>query len=160
MDNGDIERLVEALGFEVVTLDRGGGKNRPILRLRIDRQGGVAGRSTVSVEDTAAVTRALRAEIEAGGDDARSWVLEVSSPGVDRPLVRPSDFERFKGERIRVRGYGPLAGGAKQLEGTLLGLVSEDGEAFALDTGAERVEIPLDAVASARLHYVWGSGVA
>ncbi|MFV1987163.1 MAG: ribosome maturation factor RimP [Gemmatimonadota bacterium] len=157
MDTSKIEDTIEGLGFEIVTLERGGGRNRPLLRIRIDGPGSEPGRSNVSVQDCAAVARALRDVLEEEGGAERDWVLEVSSPGVERPLTKAEDFARFRGERVMVRGYQPLAGGAKQLEGTLLGLVDDKSETFALDVGGERVEIALNAVAGARLVYSWDS---
>ena len=56
------------------------------------------------------------------------YVLEVSSPGIERPLVRRRDFERFAGEEIAIRGRAPLAGRGRRLEGELLGVVDEAGE--------------------------------
>ena len=160
LDSADIERAVEALGFEVVQMERGGGRRRPLLRLRIDRPGPSSARSGVTVDDCVAVTRELRGALEDGAAD--DWVLEVSSPGVDRPLVRAADYDRFAGSRIRVRGYGPLADRSRKLEGTLLGTVdglpgTVDGlpGTFALEIEGDRVEIPLELVASARLVYDW-----
>jgi ribosome maturation factor RimP len=109
------------------------------------------------VDDCAAVTRALREVLEEEGGAERDWVLEVSSPGVERPLTKAEDYDRFRGERVRVRGYQPLVGRAKQLEGTLLGLVGEKSETFAIEVDDERVEIALAAVAGARLVYSWDS---
>ena len=56
---------------------------------------------------------------------------------------------------MRVRGFAPLAGRSKQIEGTLLGLVEGTPETFALDIGGDRVEIPIESVAAARLLYDW-----
>ena len=159
MDTAMIEETVEALGFEVVSLERGRGRRRLLLKIRIDRPDSKAGRSSVSVEDCAGVARALREALEREGEAEREWVLEVSSPGVERPLVRARDFERFSGELVRVRGYQPLAGRSKELEGTLLGLVEDQPETFALQIGEERVEIRLDALAGARLVYLWDPDV-
>lgn len=153
LDSGDIERAVEALGFEVVQMERGGGRLRPLLRLRIDRPGLSSAQSGITVDDCVAVTRQLRGALEDGA--AEDWVLEVSSPGVDRPLVKAADYARFAGSRIRVRGYGPLADRGRKLEGTLLGMVEETPETFALKIEGDRVEIPLEDVASARLAYDW-----
>ncbi|MDE2721075.1 ribosome maturation factor RimP [Candidatus Palauibacter polyketidifaciens] len=153
LDSADIERAVEALGFEVVQMERGGGRRRPLLRLRIDRPGPSSARSGVTVDDCVAVTRELRGALEDGAAD--DWVLEVSSPGVDRPLVRAADYDRFAGARIRVRGYGPLADRGRKLEGTLLGTVDGLPGTFALEIEGDRVEIPLELVASARLVYDW-----
>lgn len=159
MDTGKIEDTIEDLGFEVVTLERGGARRRPLLRIRIDRPDSEPGRSSVSVKDCALVARAVRGMMEAEGGVEGDWVLEVSSPGVERPLTRARDFERFAGRRIRVRGYRPLAGHSKELEGTLLGLVEDRPETFALSVGDERVEIALAAVALARLVYSWDADV-
>ncbi len=155
MDTARIEDTIEGLGFEIVTMERGGGRKRPLLRIRIDRSDSEPGRSNIGVEDCAVVSKALREVLEEEGGAERDWVLEVSSPGVERPLTNARDFARFSGERVMVRGYQPLAGRAKQLEGTLLGLVDDKSETFALQVGEERVEIALDAVASARLVYSW-----
>jgi ribosome maturation factor RimP len=155
LDTGRIESTIEGLGFEVVTLDRAGGRQRPILRIRIDRPDSEPGRSSVTVEDCARVTRAVRAVVEEEEGAAGNWVLEVSSPGVERPLTKARDFDRFRGQRVRVRGYGPLHGRSKELEGTLLGRLEDDPGTFSLDLGGERVEIALDALAGARLVYSW-----
>lgn len=154
MDADEIERAIEAMGFEVVVLERAGARSRPRLKIRIDRPGDTPRRSPITVEDCAAVSRRLRELLEAEGE-ASSLALEVSSPGVERPLVKPADYRRFAGERVRLRGYGPLADRAKQLEGRLLGLVEDRPGLLALDVGGERVEIPLDQVATARLVYAW-----
>lgn len=157
MDTARIEDTIEGLGFEVVSLERGGGRKRPLLRIRIDRPDSEPGRSNIGVEDCVRVTKALREVLEEEGGAERDWGLEVSSPGVDRPLTNARDFARFSGERVRIRGYRPLAGRAKELEGTLLGLVDDKSETFALQIGEERVEIALDVVAGARLVYSWDS---
>ena len=67
----------------------------------------------------------------------------------------PRDYERFAGSRIRVRGYGPLADRGRKLEGMLLGMVDGLPGTFALEIEGDRVEIPLELVASARLVYDW-----
>lgn len=160
MDTAILEETIEAMGFEVVQMERGGGRNRPLLRVRIDHADAGVERSVVTVDECAAVTRALRERIEEHEGGESDWVLEVSSPGVERPLVRAKDYARFAGARIRVRGYAPLADRAKQLEGTLLGLVGDEAEMFALEIEGDRVEIPLDAVAAARLVYEWDASAS
>jgi len=150
-----IDQVIEPLGFELVALERGGGRRRPLLRLRVDRIGGVPGRSSLTAEDCAIVSRAVEARFEETGEAGDSYILEVSSPGVERPLVRPGDFERCVGMEVRVRGFGPLAGDRKQLEGSLL-RVEGDGEAersivIGLEDG--EVSVPLKDVAKAQLVY-------
>jgi ribosome maturation factor RimP len=157
--SGSLERsigqVIEPLGFELVALERGGGRRRPLLRLRVDRIGGVPGRSSLTAEDCAIVSRAVEARFDETGEAGDSYILEVSSPGVERPLVRPGDFDRCLGMEIRVRGFGPLAGDRKQLEGSLL-RVEEGGEGersivIGLDEG--EVSVPLRDVAKAQLVY-------
>jgi ribosome maturation factor RimP len=150
-----IEQVIEPLGFEVVSLERGGGRKRPLLRLRVDRIDGVPGRSTLTADDCAAVSRAVEALLDETGEAGDSYILEVSSPGVERPLVRPRDFEKCLGMDIRLRGFGPLGGGRKQLEGNLL-RVEDSGEAgrmivLRLDEG--EVTVALKDVAKAQLVY-------
>jgi ribosome maturation factor RimP len=86
-------------------------------------------------------------------------VLEVSSPGVERPLVRRRDWRRFAGQEVALKGKAALAGRAKRLQGTLLGLTgSEDADDAAarlkLEDGTE-VEVPLGEVERAHLVFRW-----
>lgn len=151
-----IEERTEALGFEVVELERTGSKGKPVLRLRIDRPDSVAGEG-VTVDDCARVSRSLEEYLD-GLDTLRSnYVLEVSSPGVERPLVRRRDFERFVGEEIAVKGYGPLAERGRRLEGELLGVEDgPEGEAVRLRlTDGEEVSIPRESIARAHLVFRW-----
>jgi ribosome maturation factor RimP len=78
-----------------------------------------------------------------------------SSPGVERPLVRARDWERFAGQEVAVRGRAVLAGRARRLEGTLLGPRGEDRIGLRLADG-EEVEIPLADVERGNLVYRWG----
>lgn len=151
----EIEEFVSGLGFELVTLDRGGGHRAPTLSLKIDRPYGEPGHSEVTVGDCTRVARELRTWLEESPEAPGDWVLEVSSPGVERPLVRPRDYRRFAGREVALKGYGPLVDGAKRLEGTLLGLADEDEESVALEVEGERLEVPLASVASAKLVYDW-----
>lgn len=150
-----IERLLEDFGYELVAMERGGGRRRPLLRLRIDRPGGSPDGSTVTVDDCAEVSRAVNEMLETNADAPADYILEVSSPGVERPLVRPRDYDRFVGRPVLLRGYAPLAKGRKELEGRLLGRSGEEAEAVALEVEGERLEVPLASIASARLVYRW-----
>lgn len=150
-----VERRVAALGFELVELERAGSRQRPILRVYLDRPDSVAGQPGVSLDECAAVSRALEPELDAVEGLSERYVLEVSSPGVDRPLTRPAHFERFAGERAALRGKAALAGRAKRLEGTLLGLRGEGTRvALRLQEGDE-VEVPLAEIDRAHLVFQW-----
>jgi ribosome maturation factor RimP len=87
----EIEQRVEALGYEFVELERAGSKARPILRLRVDVPGssGEPG-AGVSVDDCTRISRALEEYLEDASAVPERYVLEVSSPGVERPLLRPA----------------------------------------------------------------------
>ncbi len=92
----ELAERVAALGFEVVELTSGGSSRRPRLALRIDRPGGV------TVEDCATVSRALEPWLDGLGVGGGRYVLEVSSPGLERPLRRLEEWRRFLGEPVEV----------------------------------------------------------
>ena len=107
------ERVAASLGLEVVELDlRGGGKAR-MLRVVIDKPEGV------THEDCANLSREVSTILDV--EDAvpgGSYVLEVSSPGLDRKLSRPADFERFQGSRVKLTTKDPVNGN-RHFEGRL-----------------------------------------
>jgi len=150
------ESLLERMGFELVDLERAGHRSRPILRLRIDRPDAQPG-AGVTVDDCAAVSRAMEEVLDARADLLPSYILEVSSPGVERPLRKRRDFERHVGKDVAVRGFQPLVGRSKHLEGTLLAVEdSGEGERLRLRTAdGSEIEIPFSAIAKANLVYKW-----
>ena len=161
MRSPEIERellaRVEDLGFELVDVRWGGSKKRPSLRVRIDTPDSVPGEGGVNVGDCAAVSRALEPWLDEREDLPAQYVLEVSSPGVDRPLVRQNDYRRFAGEQVAIKGHDVLAGRARRLEGELLGLDTDDGTDtvhLRLSNGDE-VRIPREKIAGANLVFTW-----
>ena len=149
----EVERRVEEAGFEMVELERAGSQARPILRLYVDRPDSEPGKPGVSLDECARLSRLLEPFLDARDDLSDRYVLEVSSPGVERPLVRPRDWERFAGQEVAVKGRDTLAGRAKRLQGELLGL---RGDAVALRLeGGDEVEFPLADVQRANLVYRW-----
>lgn len=153
----ELESRVAELGFDLVDVEWAGSKRRPIVRLRIDVPAGDA-RGSIVVDDCVKVSRGLEAWLDGVEGLPERYVLEVSSPGVDRPLRRRSDFERFAGEDIAVKGDDVLVDRARRLEGELLGLV-EDAEGRELVQlrlpGGEVVEIPRDEITGAHLVFRW-----
>jgi ribosome maturation factor RimP len=153
-----IRERVEALGFELVELERAGSKARPLLRVRADRPGSESGPgSGIGLDDCARISRSIEEYLDGLASVPEKYVLEVSSPGVERPLVRGRDFERFVGHEVALRGYGPLAGRSRRLEGELLGLhEGPEGEAvrLRLDDG-EEVEVQRAEIAKAHLVFRW-----
>jgi ribosome maturation factor RimP len=154
----EVGRVVESLGLELVELEVAGNRARPILRVYLDRPEALPGQPGVSVEDCTRASRALEPMLDAREGLSERYLLEVSSPGVERPLTRPRDWTRFAGQEVAVRGRGPLAGGARKLEGVLLGTRGEAGdEAVTLRLpGGEEVEFPLAQVEKAHLIFRWG----
>jgi ribosome maturation factor RimP len=152
----ELEARVEALGYELVELERAGSKSRPILRLRIDRPDAVAG-AGVTVDDCSRVSRALEPFLDEQETISERYVLEVSSPGIERPLVKARDFERFAGQEVAIVGRAPLAGRGRRLEGQLIGLDPAQGAErvrVRLEEG-EVVDIPRAEIARAHLIFRW-----
>jgi ribosome maturation factor RimP len=152
----EIDRRVEALGYELVDVERTGSRARPILRVRIDRPGSAPGEG-VTVDDCARVSRAIEEWLDTEATIAERYVLEVSSPGVERPLVRAADFTRFAGREVSVKTSSPLPNGSKRIEGELVGLDTASGEErvrLRLTDGS-LIDIPRSDVARAQLIFRW-----
>jgi ribosome maturation factor RimP len=152
----EIERRVEALGYELVELERAGSKGRPILRVRIDRPGSTRGEG-VTVDDCARVSRALEEWLDTDETVSDRYVLEVSSPGIERPLVRARDFERFIGREVAIKTHQKLSSGSKRVEGELIGFDAPGGEErvrLRLPDGST-IDSPRSNVARAHLVFRW-----
>lgn len=143
---------VAALGFELVELRRRGSRSRPVLDVRVDRLDGEA----VTIDDCARASRAIEARLEADQLVGDRYVLEVSSPGIERPLRRPDDWRRFAGQHALVTA-APLPGGRAEV--TLVALVGEPGAEVAVVRDARGAEhhLALGDVTQARLAFNWNS---
>lgn len=154
----ELEARIQDLGYELVEAEWAGSRNRPLLRIRIDHPEPEYGSGTVGVEDCTVVSRGLEAWLDELDVVPERYVLEVSTPGVERPLRRPRDFHRFAGNRVAVKGPGKLAGRATRLEGELLGLDEDTrggGEIrLRLDDG-EEVRIRREETTGAHLLFEW-----
>jgi len=157
MDKPFVDDLVEIvtptltdLGYELVDLEfKREGRER-FLRLFIDKPGGV------TLDDCAEVSREVGTLLEVEDLIEEAYRLEVSSPGIDRPLKRPADFERFAGQRVKVKSHEALDPDGrgvtrKTFTGTLVGL--RDGRVVIrqLDKKGGEVAIPLTDLVQARL---------
>jgi ribosome maturation factor RimP len=96
---------VAELGFELVDLRRAGTLQRPILQVRVDRPDSRPGHG-VTADDCAAISRSLERFLESRAMVGPRYVLEVSSPGLERPLRWPDHWRRFIGRDVRVRAEG------------------------------------------------------
>jgi len=141
---------LDTLGFDLVELRRGGSKSRPVLEIRVDRRDG----TKVTIEDCARASRAIEARLEAGALVSEQYVLEVSSPGADRPLRTAADWRRFIGRRATVTS-GLLAGGKQEVE--ILGLDGDGITAVAhvRDPKGRETHAPLADITQARLAFHW-----
>lgn len=152
----ELESRVEALGLELVDAEWAGSTKRPILRIRIDRPGAAVG-TGVTVDDCAVVSRGLETWLDEHPDVPERYVLEVSSPGVERPLVRPGDWVRFQGEDVVVVGRKAFGSMGARIEGALDSVEEVEGEwvcAVRLASG-EEIRFSLDVVKRAHLLYRW-----
>lgn len=129
-------RLAEELGYEWIDLELVKEPAGRFLRFYIDKEGGI------SLDDVEAFHRKIQPYAENIDYD----YMEVSSPGIDRPLKKERDFERAQGKEIEVKLYKPVDG-AKLFTGILIGL--EDGK-IVIEDGGERREFDRKAVALAR----------
>ena len=146
---GLVTAELDRLGLELVELRRGGSRTRPTLDVRIDRRDARA----VSIDDCAMASRALEARLDAGDVVGERYVLEVSSPGVERPLRNGRDWRRFVGRRANV--LSEALAGREEVE--ILGVDGEPGGEVVTvrdRRGAER-RIPLAEVREARLAFHW-----
>ena len=134
-------RVVESMGFELVGVDyfqRGAGAT---LRVYIDHERGI------DLDDCAGVSHQLSGVLDVEDPLPGQYDLEISSPGLDRPLVFPEHFERFAGSHVRIRLADKIEG-RRKLEGRLLGYA--DG-AVRLEAEGREWELPLAAIESSRL---------
>ena len=142
-----IEPSIQAAGFRLVRVKISGDAGCTV-QVMAERPDG-----SMSVEDCEAVSRLISPILDVEDPIERAYRLEISSPGIDRPLVRRSDFNRWAGHRARIELSSPLAG-RKRFNGTLLGLESEEVRLRRLDAAeGEEAEVllPLPEIAEARL---------
>jgi ribosome maturation factor RimP len=135
-----LEPAVAAMGFELADLDAHLGR-RGLLRLFIDRQGGV------TLDDCQRVSEQIGAFLDVEDPLPGSYVLEVSSPGFDRRLRTAAHFERFSGENARVE-LKDARDGRRRFTGKLVGV--EGGDVM-LEVDGELVRLPIGNIAVARL---------
>jgi ribosome maturation factor RimP len=139
------------LGFELADLQRTGTRERPVLKVRIDRPDSRPGQGVTTADCTVA-SRSLERMLEAQGAVGPRYVLEVSSPGLERPLVWAGAWRRFVGQRAKVR--------SPELEGRpfvdILGVPDDRHVSVRLPDGSERT-LALADIKEATLAVDWGA---
>jgi ribosome maturation factor RimP len=137
-----ISPALEALGYELVRVQVMGSRHKTmqVMAERLDEAG-------MTVDDCAAISREISALLDVDDPISEAYDLEVSSPGIDRPLVKLKDFDRFAGFDARVEMYDVI-NGRKKFKGKLIGL---SGEKVEMKMGEERVALPYDGIRRAKL---------
>ncbi len=135
-------RVASSEGMEIVEVEYKGGGSSRILRIFIDKPGGV------THADCETISRQVGAILDVEDVIPVHYTLEVSSPGLDRKLLRPADYQRFAGKKAKVRLRSPIEG-RSHFVGRLGGF--EQGEALFDVEGGGRIRFPLDEVIAARL---------
>lgn len=140
------QEVAEALAFELVQVQLVKEGGTWYLRFLLDRPGGIA------IEDCESFSRRIEPMLDAEDPIPHQYILEVSSAGLDRPLLKEADYTRFAGRLIQLRLYEPVQG-RRRWSGRLREMVrGADGSLVVLDVdGAGQVEIPYARIAQARL---------
>lgn len=144
-----VEKLVAELGFELVDVRKRVSRGRAVFQTRIDKVGSAPG-SGVTADDCAVVSRALEAWLDESGALGDRYVLEVSSPGIERPIRFPKHWERYVGRDIRLKLKGRGRAKASIVDvpdnGTVILRLAQTGE---------ELSVPLQEVSDATLVVDW-----
>jgi ribosome maturation factor RimP len=139
-----IEEPLKDMGYELVRVQLSGAANRATLQVMAERLDGVA----MTIDDCTEISRQLSPILDVADPISGAYALEVSSPGIDRPLVRPKDFENWKGFEAKLETKAPVEG-RKRFKGLLMGL---DGtEVLLKDEAGVDFRLPLSQLAKAKL---------
>lgn len=136
-----LEPLAADHGLELVAVEMAGQSGSPIIRVLLDREGGI------NIDAIASANSWISDELDAADIVQTAYTLEVSSPGIERPLRKTSDWERFSGKLAVVKTSRPIEG-RSTFTGTIGGL---EGAKALVSVDDVTYRIPLDAVRTARL---------
>lgn len=136
------------MGFDLVEIEHFPNPKHGVLRLYIDRPEGSEGEvKGVVIEDCSAVSRQISALIDVEDPINGQFNLEVSSPGLDRPLRRLQDFKRFTGSLVKLKTVMPMDG-QRNFKGRLL---EASEESVVIETDSEEISLPMSAIEKARI---------
>jgi ribosome maturation factor RimP len=141
--------VVEGQGYELVDVEWKHENGQWVLRVFIDRREGAAD-PHVSLEDCVNVSHELSAVLDVSEVIAPAYSLEVSSPGLNRPLKKEADFRRFVGQNAKIRTKHPVGETRRNFAGKL---VAVDAGKVRIDVGDQVCEVPVDDVEKANLVY-------
>ena len=135
------EPVVTGMGFELVEIEFNAHPKNKVLRLYIDKEDGIL------IEDCSEVSRQVSALIDVEDPIDGFFNLEVSSPGLDRPLRKIEDYERFKGEMVKIKTSMPQKG-QRNFKGKIMGT---EKDTVIIECEEKEVSLPIAAIEKARL---------
>ncbi len=139
---GLFEPVVESMGYELVGVEFSGGSSHGTLRVYIDHENGV------NVDDCASISHQISGILDVEEPIQQAYDLEVSSPGLDRPLFKLADFERFSGQMVKIKMSTGLDG-RRNFKGVLQGVT--DSKFIEVEVDGEIYQLPLTDIAKANL---------
>ena len=142
-----VEPVLASLGYECVFSEVTTENGRRIVRLYIDRLDGTPAQGPVGIEDCVKATHEVDPVLDVADVIPGRYELEISSPGINRPLAKKKDFEKYKGQKVAVRTFEKI-GDRRNFLGVLLGL---DGEEIRIDVDGRELRVPLEEVSKAHL---------
>ena len=134
---------IESMGYDLVRVMFTGGK-KAVLQIMAER----SDRTQMTVEDCASISRAVSLIVDVEDPISGEYNLEVSSPGIDRPLVRPEDYDRFAGFEAKIE-LEVAVNGQKRFRGEVRG--AENGDTVVIEKGGELVSFPFASIRAAKL---------
>lgn len=141
------EPILKNAGYELVLCELAGSARNRIVRFYIDKETGVG------IDECTEASRLIDPVIEQSELLNGAYVLEVSSPGLERPLVKPEDYNRFAGRKAKLKTYRPVDNRRKFI-GTIIGIREGKTIELELDEGVT-VEVPYEDVAKSNLVFEW-----
>lgn len=145
----EVRARVAGLGFELVDIRQRGAGSRVRLQVKVDRPDSQPGRG-ITIDECAQVSRAIEAWLDGSGILGSRYVLEVSSPGIERPLRWREHWERFRGREVQVRIRG-----RHRLRATIEGVRSDDVVVLRPSGGGEPEDVALEDIEEATLAVDW-----
>jgi ribosome maturation factor RimP len=149
-----VRPVLAAHGVELFELQMRREQGGWVLRVMIERPGSKVAGGGITVDLCADISRDLSAALDVADPVPHAYALEVSSPGIERPLRGAADFDRFAGQPAKIVLSRPLGDGQLALRGKLIGV---QGDQVAIDQGSGPVQAPLDAIKTAHLVFEFPS---
>ncbi|WP_274361422.1 ribosome maturation factor RimP [Paenibacillus thermotolerans] len=140
-----VQPFLDREGFELVDVEYVKEGGNYFLRVYVDKEGGI------DIDECGRISEYLSDRLDAEDPIPDAYILEVSSPGAERPLKKPEDFKRAVGKDVYITTYEPI-GGKKEFEGRLL---SYDEQQLTVQDGKKTVELPVNKIAGARLTIIF-----